>query len=54
MNKETDPVTLERRQKQIDYGKNTDDYKMYIKNVPKESRPRHFPRTPEKYTANYR
>ena len=48
---ETDPVTLERRQKQIDYGKNTDAYKTYVKCVPKESRHRTFPRTPEK--CNY-
>ena len=37
---ETDPVILNRRQKQIDFGKNTEDYKKYIENIPKESRPK--------------
>ena len=45
---ETDPVILERRQKQIDYGKNTLDYDTYSKKVPKETRPYFLPKTPEK------
>ena len=32
---ETDPVTLARRQKQIDYGKNTESYKIYLDCFPK-------------------
>jgi len=34
-NFETDPVTLARRQKQIDYGKNTPEYAAYLEQVPK-------------------
>lgn len=45
---EKDPVVLKRRQKQIDYGKNTSGYQNYVEQVPKRSRAREHPRTPRK------
>eukprot|EP01132_Coremiostelium_polycephalum_P011388 gene11388-13947_t len=47
--KETDPTKLKSRQKDIDFGKNTKGYDNYIKLVPKESREKNHPRTPDKF-----
>ncbi|XP_026847441.1 histone RNA hairpin-binding protein isoform X2 [Drosophila persimilis] len=46
---EADPAVLSRRQKQIDYGKNTAAYERYTEMVPKTTRSREDPRTPNKY-----
>ncbi|KAJ2949157.1 hypothetical protein O0L34_g6098 [Tuta absoluta] len=46
---ETDPVVLQRRQKQIDYGKNTVGYSNYLKATPLDMRKKDDPQTPEKY-----
>lgn len=45
---ERDPIVLRRRQKQIDYGKNTMGYQNYVESIPKKTRTREHPRTPRK------
>lgn len=45
---EKDQGILKRRQKQIDYGKNTLGYQNYVEKVPKETRTHEHPRTPRK------
>lgn len=45
---ENDPIILRRRQKQIDYGKNTLGYQNYVGSIPKKTRAREHPRTPRK------
>ncbi|PZC81434.1 hypothetical protein B5X24_HaOG212639 [Helicoverpa armigera] len=47
---ETDPLILQRRQKQIDYGKNTVGYHNYIGQVKMDERTKDHPKTPDKFT----
>ncbi|KAF9421125.1 hypothetical protein HW555_002837 [Spodoptera exigua] len=46
---ETDPLVLRRRQKQIDYGKNTVGYHNYISHVKYDERTKDHPKTPDKF-----
>jgi len=45
--RETDLNILSRRQKQLEYCKNTDDYQAYASAVPRSERKPHQPRTPD-------
>ncbi|ELT96648.1 hypothetical protein CAPTEDRAFT_219525 [Capitella teleta] len=45
---ERDPVVLQRRAKQIDYGKSTPEYAKYLAEVPKHVRTEDHPSTPNK------
>lgn len=49
MEYEKDLSILERRQKQIDYGKNTLGYENYMKQVPRDKRTKDHPKTPPKH-----
>ncbi|XP_057337476.1 histone RNA hairpin-binding protein [Microplitis mediator] len=46
---ETEPGIIARRQKEIDYGKNTIGYDRYLQAVPKHERTKEHPKTPPKY-----
>jgi len=46
---ETDEIVLERREKQIQYGKNTIAYHTYSRMIPKNGRKDAMPRTPAKH-----
>jgi len=47
--KEEDEHRLYQREKQIEFGKNTDGYRSYRELVPKKKRTREEPQTPDKY-----
>lgn len=47
--RELDKSVIARRQKQVDYGKNTIGYQNYVAMVPKAKRAKNDPRTPDKF-----
>lgn len=47
--RESDPHRLAQRQKQIDFGKNTLGYQRYLDEVPRETRGKQHPNTPDVY-----
>ncbi|CAF4934290.1 unnamed protein product [Pieris macdunnoughi] len=47
---EMDPSVLQRRQKQIDFGKNTVGYQNYLSKVSISDRAKEDPKTPDKYS----
>ncbi len=48
LEREFDEDVLRRRDKQLEFGKNTVAYSNYVKEVPKEERKKGMPRTPMK------
>ena len=48
-NLECDTETLRKRQKRINFGKVTDEYKRYITALPRKERKPYHPRTPNKF-----
>lgn len=46
---ELDEEVIQRRQKQLDYGKRTEGYQRYLKLVPKYKRTKDHPKTPQKF-----
>lgn len=47
--KEEDAEVIRRREKQIEYGKNTEGYQNYVNDIPKRLRSQDHPKTPNKF-----